>query len=91
MCRLGVRGLIVISAGYAEEGAEGRRLQEALVEKVRGYGMRLVGPNCLGLMNTDPGIRLNATFTLFFPPPGESPCPRRAGPWGWLSWGLPKN
>ena len=64
---LGVRALIVITAGYAEEGADGRRLQEALVEKVRGYGMRLVGPNCLGLMNTDPEIRLNASFSPIVP------------------------
>ena len=66
----GVRALIVITAGFAEIGAEGRALQRQLVEKVRGYGMRMVGPNCLGLMNTDPAVRLNASFAPDFPAPG---------------------
>ena len=79
---LGVRALIVITAGYAEEGGEGRRLQEALVEKVRGYGMRLVGPNCLGLMNTDPEIRLNASFSPLFPPAGRIAMSSQSGALG---------
>jgi acetyl coenzyme A synthetase (ADP forming)-like protein len=79
---LGVRALIVITAGYAEEGADGRRLQEALVEKVRGYGMRLVGPNCLGLMNTDPEIRLNASFSPMFPPAGRIALSSQSGALG---------
>lgn len=58
----GVRAVLVISAGFAETGAEGRDLQNRLLAKVRGHGMRMVGPNCLGLMNTNPGVRLNATF-----------------------------
>jgi acetyl coenzyme A synthetase (ADP forming)-like protein len=66
----GVRALVVISAGFAEVGAEGAELQKRLVEKVRGYGMRLIGPNCLGLVSTDPDVRLNATFVPYFPPPG---------------------
>jgi acetyl coenzyme A synthetase (ADP forming)-like protein len=66
----GVRALIVISAGFAEVGREGAGLQERLVEKVRGYGMRLIGPNCLGLVSTDPNVRLNATFIPYFPPRG---------------------
>ncbi len=67
----GVRALVVISAGFAEVGAEGAALQKALVEKVRGYGQRLIGPNCLGLLTTDPAVRLNATFVPDFPPPGN--------------------
>jgi acetyl coenzyme A synthetase (ADP forming)-like protein len=66
----GIRAVIVITAGFAETGAEGRALQQALVEKVRGYGMRMVGPNCLGLLNTDPAIRLNASFAPDVPPHG---------------------
>jgi acetyl coenzyme A synthetase (ADP forming)-like protein len=66
----GVRALVVISAGFAEVDREGAELQRRLVEKVRGYGMRLIGPNCLGLLSTDPDVRLNATFVPYFPPGG---------------------
>jgi acetyl coenzyme A synthetase (ADP forming)-like protein len=66
----GVRALVVISAGFAEVGRDGADLQKRLVEKVRGYGMRLIGPNCLGLVSTDPDVRLNATFVPYFPPRG---------------------
>jgi acetyl coenzyme A synthetase (ADP forming)-like protein len=66
----GVRALVVISAGFAEVGREGAELQQCLVEKVRGYGMRLIGPNCLGLVSTDSDVRLHATFVSYFPPRG---------------------
>lgn len=65
-----VRAVIVITAGFAETGGEGRVRQRQLLEKIRGYGMRMVGPNCLGLINTDPAISLNASFAPEFPPPG---------------------
>lgn len=58
----GVRGLLVISAGFAEAGEEGIRRQRDLVEVCRDAGMRLVGPNCLGVLNTAPEVGLNATF-----------------------------
>lgn len=67
----GVRALVVISAGFAEVGEEGRRLQQELIEKVRGYGMRMIGPNCLGVLTTDPAIRMNASFSPIFPEPGR--------------------
>jgi acetyl coenzyme A synthetase (ADP forming)-like protein len=67
----GVRALVVITAGFAEVGAAGARLQEQLVARVRGYGMRLIGPNCLGLLSTEPAARLNATFVPVFPPHGR--------------------
>jgi acetate---CoA ligase (ADP-forming) len=67
----GVRAAVIITAGFAEVGAEGRRMQERLVEKVRGHGMRMVGPNCLGLLNTDAAVKLNASFAPDFPPPGS--------------------
>ena len=58
----GVRALLVISAGFAEAGAEGARRQRELLDVCRDAGMRLVGPNCLGVLNTAPEVRLNATF-----------------------------
>ena len=50
----GVHGLIVISSGFAETGEEGRQRQRRLVGLARSYGLRLIGPNCLGIINTDP-------------------------------------
>lgn len=78
----GVRALVVITAGFAETGAEGRALQEKLVEKVRAYGMRMVGPNCLGLLNTDPAVRLNASFSPVFPPAGRVAMSSQSGALG---------
>lgn len=66
----GVSALIVVSAGFAEVGPEGRRLQEHLLAKVRAGGMRMVGPNCLGVVANTPGARLNATFVRVDTPPG---------------------
>jgi acetate---CoA ligase (ADP-forming) len=59
---VGVHALVVISAGFAESGPEGARHQHELVEVCRDAGIRLVGPNCLGVLNTAPEVRLNATF-----------------------------
>jgi acetate---CoA ligase (ADP-forming) len=66
-----VRAVVVITAGFAEIGPDGRELQQRLLEKVRGCGMRMVGPNCLGLLNTDPALRLNASFAPQFPGRGR--------------------
>ena len=57
-----VRALLVISSGFAEAGAEGVRRQHELLEVCRDAGMRIVGPNCLGVLNTASDVRLNATF-----------------------------
>jgi acetyl coenzyme A synthetase (ADP forming)-like protein len=57
-----VRALLVLSAGFGETGDAGMALQNQVVRLARTYGMRIVGPNCLGLLNTDPAVRLNATF-----------------------------
>ena len=65
----GVRSLLVISSGFAETGAEGARRQWELLEVCRAAGMRIVGPNCLGVLNTSPQVRLNATFA----PPAAVP------------------
>ncbi|MEV5981753.1 GNAT family N-acetyltransferase [Streptomyces sp. NPDC052114] len=58
----GVRGLVVLSAGYGESGVEGRARQRELVRQARSYGMRLIGPNAFGVINTSPGTRLNASL-----------------------------
>ena len=58
----GVGALIVVSAGFAESGPQGVELQRELLAVCRQSGMRLIGPNCLGVINTDPKVRLDATF-----------------------------
>ncbi len=58
----GLRGLVVISSGFAEVGGDGPVLQHELVSICRTYGMRLIGPNCMGIVNTDQDVRLNGTF-----------------------------
>ena len=78
----GVRALVVITAGFAEVGEEGRRLQAQLLEKVRQHGMRMVGPNCFGILNTDPAVRLNATFTSTFPLAGSIAMSSQSGALG---------
>jgi acetyl coenzyme A synthetase (ADP forming)-like protein len=67
----GVRALIVLSAGFAETGPDGIARQRDLLTVCRQAGMRLVGPNCLGVLNTDPAIRLNAQFGPSFPAAGH--------------------
>ncbi|MBE9501660.1 MAG: GNAT family N-acetyltransferase [Chloroflexi bacterium] len=69
--RKGVRGVVVISAGFGESGAEGRVEQERVLETARSYGMRLIGPNCMGIINTHPEVNMNATFSSVFPPAGN--------------------
>lgn len=66
----GVGGLCVISAGFKETGAAGADLEKALLEKVRAYGMRCVGPNCLGVVNTHPDVRMDGCFAESLPERG---------------------
>jgi acetate---CoA ligase (ADP-forming) len=68
--RKGVKSLVVISAGFKEVGGAGREREAALRETVRRYGMRLVGPNCMGVLNTAPDVAMNATFAPNMPPAG---------------------
>ena len=68
--RKGVQAVIVISAGFAESGPEGAALSEATLRAARRFGVRLLGPNCLGVINTDPEVRLHATFATPNPRPG---------------------
>ncbi|WP_439621738.1 bifunctional acetate--CoA ligase family protein/GNAT family N-acetyltransferase [Gemmata sp.] len=83
----GVRAVVVLTAGFAEVGGDGAVLQRALVEKVRGYGMRMVGPNCLGVLNADAGVRLSATFAPTFPPPGRIGMSSQSGAVGLAAMG----
>ena len=63
----GVRSLVVISAGFAELGEEGTSIQRLLASFCAETGMRLMGPNCMGIVNTDPEVSLNAQFSPFKP------------------------
>ncbi len=67
----GVSALVVISAGFAEVNQAGALLQKELMEVCREAGMRLIGPNCMGIINTDPKVRLNGQFSSFKPIPGK--------------------
>jgi len=69
--RKGVRALIVISDGFSERGPEGATLEKELRNIALGHGMRLIGPNCMGIINTDSAVQLNATFSQFYPPSGN--------------------
>ncbi|MFH9331202.1 GNAT family N-acetyltransferase [Streptomyces althioticus] len=66
-----VQGLVVVSAGYAESGPEGRERQRALVRQARSYGMRIIGPNSFGVINTSPEVRLNASLAPDMPRAGR--------------------
>ncbi|MFQ5888996.1 MAG: acetate--CoA ligase family protein [Gemmatimonadota bacterium] len=66
----GVRALVVISAGFRETGPDGARREAELLDLVRREGMRLVGPNCMGVINTAPSVSMNATFAPTMPPRG---------------------
>jgi acyl-CoA synthetase (NDP forming)/GNAT superfamily N-acetyltransferase len=67
---IGAYGAVIVSDGFAELGATGRGQQDALLSRARAAGMRLVGPNCLGIVNADAGVQLNATFADAHPVPG---------------------
>jgi acetate---CoA ligase (ADP-forming) len=80
--RAGVRAVVVISAGFSEVGEEGRARQDALLRLVREHGMRMVGPNCLGVLNTAADRRLNATFGRPLPGPGHLGMSSQSGAMG---------
>jgi len=65
-----VGAIVVISAGFGETGERGRAVEIALRERVRAAGIRMIGPNCMGVVNTDPAFHLNASFSPAFPPEG---------------------
>ncbi len=78
----GVRGVVVISAGFKETGEEGAVLEAQLKRLVRDRGMRMVGPNCLGVLTTDPDVRLDATFAPTYPPEGTVAIASQSGALG---------
>jgi len=69
--RAGTQGVIVISSGFREVGGAGIPLEDELIRTAAKYRMSLVGPNCFGLLNTDPAVSLNATFSENLPPRGN--------------------
>ncbi|HEV7240718.1 MAG TPA: GNAT family N-acetyltransferase [Thermoanaerobaculia bacterium] len=78
----GVSASVVISAGFGETGTLGREMEHRLVEKVRGAGMRMVGPNCMGVINTDPAVQMQATFVAADPLRGNIAMSSQSGALG---------
>jgi acetyl coenzyme A synthetase (ADP forming)-like protein len=77
-----VKALVIISAGFSETGADGRAREQAILEKVRAAGIRLIGPNCMGIINTNPAVRLNATFSPVAPVEGRIAFSTQSGALG---------
>ena len=77
-----VAAVVVISAGFSETGPEGRAAEQRLLEKVRAAGMRMVGPNCMGVLNTDPAVQMHATFAAVYPPLGNVAMSSQSGALG---------
>jgi acyl-CoA synthetase (NDP forming)/RimJ/RimL family protein N-acetyltransferase len=75
----GVGGAVVLTSGFSELGSAGRELQREILETARRHSIRLIGPNCLGLVNTDPAISLNATFAEVSPMPGALAIAAQSG------------
>ena len=75
----GVKGLVVISAGFREVGGEGVDRERRLMDVVQRHGMRMVGPNCMGTVNTDPAYSMNATFVASMPPFGRAAFVSQSG------------
>ncbi len=80
--RAGVKGLVVISAGFREVGVEGAARERELMHVVRRYGMRMIGPNCMGVLNADPAVSMNATFAPVMPPFGGAAFVSQSGALG---------
>ncbi len=78
----GVWGLVVISAGFGEVGGDGKVLQQQLKDEIISHGMRMIGPNCLGVVNTDPAVSMNATFAPVVPPTGRVSMGSQSGALG---------
>jgi acetyl coenzyme A synthetase (ADP forming)-like protein len=78
----GVQGLVVISAGFKEQGSQGASREERLLELVRRNHMRMVGPNCMGIINASPDVMMNATFAPVMPPFGDAAFVSQSGALG---------
>jgi acyl-CoA synthetase (NDP forming) len=77
-----VRAICIISAGFGECGDAGKAIERDIVRKIRDAGCRLIGPNCMGLLNTDPRFSLNATFSPVYPPAGTVAMSTQSGALG---------
>jgi acetyl coenzyme A synthetase (ADP forming)-like protein len=80
--RKGVKGVVTITAGFKEVGPEGAALERRLVRILHRHGMRMVGPNCMGVINTEPEVRLNATFAASRPQRGVAAFVSQSGALG---------
>jgi acetate---CoA ligase (ADP-forming) len=69
--QLGSKAAVIISSGFAEVGEAGLQREHELMEVVRRHGIRVVGPNCMGVLNAKADVRMNGTFSQVFPPPGQ--------------------
>ena len=89
--RAGVKGAIVVSAGFKETGPECKALEKKILEKARKYGVRVIGPNCIGIMR--PRLNLNATFVNKVPKPGKVAFLSQSGALGSaiLDWAISEN
>lgn len=87
----GVRAAVILSAGFHETGAQGAALEKAVLENARRYGLRLIGPNCLGVIR--PELGLNATFTNSSAKPGNLALISQSGALcsAILDWALPND
>ncbi|HVM20155.1 MAG TPA: GNAT family N-acetyltransferase [Egibacteraceae bacterium] len=78
----GTKAAVIISAGFNEAGPEGTEREQRLMEVVRAHGIRVVGPNCMGVLNAAPDVRMNGTFSQVFPPPGRVAFSSQSGALG---------
>ncbi|MEZ4568695.1 MAG: CoA-binding protein, partial [Desulfobacterales bacterium] len=67
----GVKGIVIVSAGFKEVGGQGSKIEDEIAEKCRNAGIRLIGPNCLGVINPGDSVRLNASFSSRMPNKGN--------------------
>jgi len=89
--KVGIKGIIIISAGFKEVGDEGKALEEKIIEIKKRYGLRIIGPNCLGIIR--PSINLNATFVRQMPRAGNIAFISQSGALGSaiLDWAIHEN
>jgi acetyltransferase len=89
--RAGIKGAIIVSAGFKETGPDGKALETKILEKARKYGIRIIGPNCIGVMR--PSLNLNATFVNKVPKPGKVAFLSQSGALGSaiLDWAISEN
>jgi acetyltransferase len=89
--KVGVKGVIIVSAGFKETGSEGKELEAKILEIKKKYGIRIIGPNCIGIIR--PRINLNATFVDKMPKPGKIAFLSQSGALGSaiLDWAIHEN